>query len=70
MLPTLFSDMFVNRSHVHNYLTGHAHNLRVFINHKTKLSEQLIRTELLYHNGIIYLLIQLPIAQYVPLNIN
>ena len=29
---------------VHNYATRHAHNLRVTSNHKTKLSEQFIRT--------------------------
>ena len=44
LLPALFSDMFVNNSDVHSYSTRHAHNLRVTSNHKTKLSEQFIRT--------------------------
>ena len=44
MLPFLFSDMFVKHSDVHNYQTRHAHNLRVTCKHKTKLSEQSIRT--------------------------
>ena len=44
LLPTLFSDMFEKNSNVHNYPTRHSHNLRVTSNHKTKLSEQFIRT--------------------------
>ena len=44
LLPTLFSDMFENNSDVHSYPTRHVHNLRVTSNHKTKLSQQFIRT--------------------------
>ena len=44
LLPTLFTDMFEKNSDVHNYPTRHAHNLRVTSNHRTKLSEQFIRT--------------------------
>ena len=44
LLPSLFSDIFVKNSDVHNYPTRHAHNLRVTCKHKTKLSEQSIRT--------------------------
>ena len=44
LLPTLFSDMFVKNSDVHSYPARHAHNLRVTSKHKTKLSEQFIRT--------------------------
>ena len=44
LLPSLFSDMFVKNSDVHNYPTRYAHNLRVTCKHKTKLSEQSIGT--------------------------
>ena len=40
LLPTLLA----TNSDVHNYLTRHAHNLRVINKHKTKLSEQFIRS--------------------------
>ena len=44
LFPSLFSDMFVKNSDVHNYPTRHAHNLRAIRKHKTKVSEQSIRT--------------------------
>ena len=44
LLPTLFSDAFEKKSDVQNYSTRHAHNPSVTSNHKTKLSEQFIRT--------------------------
>ena len=45
LLTALFNDMFVNNSDVYNYPTRHALNLLVTSNHhKTKLSEQFIRT--------------------------
>ena len=44
LLPTLLSDMFEKNADFHNYPTRHVHNLRVTSNHKTKLSEQFIRT--------------------------
>ena len=44
LLSTLFSDMVVKNSDVHKYPTRHAHNLCVASKHKTKLSEQSIRT--------------------------
>ena len=60
LLPTLFSNMFVKKSDVHNFPTRQTHNLRVASKHKTKLSEQSIRTaaiSICYINHILYLVI-------------